>query len=102
MGGDIWQWRRYPVESAKKVDLIHGFQGFVFFDEAHTKTWNVHHVETGGLLGEASTELEAVYEANNNIKTTPDLKEQMKKLGDTSKFSSTTFEIARKRIAHSK
>jgi hypothetical protein len=97
MGGSVWQWRRYKVGHAESVTLIQEFQAFVFLDE-QSKIWNVHEKTTGGLLGEGDTKEAAVFQANKNIEDTPDLKEQMEKLGDTSRFEEVEYDDARRRI----
>lgn len=100
MGGNVWQWRRFAVE-ADDVELVEDFIGFVFYDEL-TKEWRVHEKTTGGMLGEGPTKEEAIAKANYNINETPDLREQMKTLGDTTKFPEVPAEDALRRIANKK
>lgn len=97
MGGNVWQWRRFGVES-EQVELVDGFTGFVFYDEL-TKEWRVHELTTGGLIGEGPNRLDAIHKANTNIKETPDLREQMKSLGDTTQFPVVEAADALARIA---
>lgn len=100
MGGNVWQWRRFEVES-EPVDLVDGFKGFAFYCEL-TKEWRVHELTTGGLLGEGPNQIEAVHTANTNIKETPDLREQMAGLGDTTQFPVVKAADALRRIAKKK
>jgi len=63
-----------------------------------SKKWRVHELKTGGLLGEGQTREDAIYDANHNIKTTPDLKEQVESLGNTSGFEVVDAKDALERI----
>ena len=97
MGGNVWQWRRFEID-AEDVELVKGFKGFVFYDDL-TREYRVHEITTGGLLGEGKLRDEAVATANKNIEETPDLKNQMANLGDTSNFQVVEAADALRRIA---
>jgi hypothetical protein len=74
---------------AEDVELVEGFKGFVFYDTV-SEIWRVYEYETGGWLGSGSDKTEAIYQANNNIKQTPDLREQVKKLGSPMRHEETS------------
>lgn len=95
MGGSVWQWRRFEVE-AEEVYLINKIKGFVF-QQSETQ-WNVYELSTGGFLGVGASRADAIKAAKHNIKITPNLKEQIAKLGDTSHFQVVSSEEALKRI----
>ncbi len=94
MGGDVWQFRRFKVE-AEDCELIKGFKGFV---AKHKRRYTVYELATGGKLGEGHTRQAAIFDANKNIEETPDLKEQIQKLGDTSRFEEVSVEEAYSRL----
>jgi len=97
MGGSVWHWRRFEVD-AHPTKLVSKFEGLLFYCPL-TKEWRIHESTTGGLLGEGRTSEAAIADANKNIKTTPDLREQMASLGDTSQFRVVSKDDALKRIA---
>lgn len=97
MGGSVWHWKRFEVE-ADDVDLVKKFKGFVFYCPV-TEQYRVHEATTGGLLGEGDMYATAVADANHNIKITPDLREQMTALGDTTQFTAVPAVEALARIA---
>ena len=99
MGGDVWQWRRYKV-NAEPISLDRKFKAFVYHNHITAK-WCVHEAGTGGLIGTGRSRKDAIDDANNNIKITPDLEKQVLALGDTSHFEETTYEEASRRIAKS-
>jgi hypothetical protein len=98
--GPVWQLRRFEVES-EDVELVNGFTGFAFYDEV-SKIWRVYETKTGGWLGSGADKTEAIYQANYNIKRTPDLFEQVKQLGDPMRHTETTAAEALKRLAKEK
>lgn len=78
MGGDVWQERRFAVQG----DPVRILKFSCFYARnTVSKEWGVYHVETGGLLGTGATREAARAKAVENIQTTPDLTEQMEKLG---------------------
>ena len=99
LGGSVWQWRRFQV-NAYITKLTSKFEGLLFYCPL-TKEWRIHESTTGGLLGEGKTGEAAIADANRNIETTPNLREQMTSLGDTSKFQVVEKNEALKRIAKS-
>lgn len=64
------------------VELLDSFLGIVLYDR-DTGKFSCHEKETRGLLGSGRTAVEAVYEANSAIRSTPNLREQVKRLVGT-------------------
>lgn len=100
LGGDVWKWVRYQIR-AKRVNLINKFEGFVFYCEL-TDEYQVHEASSGGLLGHAKGETEAIFIANRNISITPDLRKQVNRIIQDSAYCETVLaQEARRRIARS-
>lgn len=100
MGGSVWQFRRFKVQ-AEDIKLVSGFKGFLYRDQV-SKVWRVYEESTGGMLGEGRTREEAIYQANYNIKRTPDLRKQVETLGDPMRHEEADTAEALRRLAKSK
>ena len=94
IGGPVWQFKRYEID-ADDVNLVNGFKGFIF---KIGTSWSVHELNTGGFIGSGESIEEAIYSANCNIKDTVDLDDQIKSLGDVSKFPIVKTEEALQRL----
>ena len=94
IGGDVWQWYRYPVE-ARLVKIV-DFDCFIF--EGHNGDYHIHEQKTGGLIGKGKTKKRAEADAIANVKSTPDLKKQMAQFGDVMSFKETTKKEAFRRL----
>jgi hypothetical protein len=77
MGGNVWQPKRYRTEG--KPEKVGKYECFSFWNELQSR-YQVHDVKSGGLLGDGPTLAAALEIAAKNVRTTPDLDEQMKKI----------------------
>lgn len=100
MGGSVWHFVRFKVDG-EKVKLTKKFKGFVYQCDL-TQEYRVHELKSGGLLGHGTTVETAIKQANKNIKITPDLADQIAKLGDSSNFRTVPTKDALRRIANNK
>lgn len=100
MGGSVWRFVRFNVQ-AEDIKLIKKFSGFVYHDPI-SDVWRVCETTTGGLLGQDKSREEAIYKANHNIEITPDLRDQMKKLGDPMQYQKVEPSEAFRRMSKAK
>jgi len=77
MGGDVWQPKRYETEG--QPEKVGKYECFSFWNEVQGKH-QVHDVKSGGLLGDGPTRSAALEKARKNVRITPDLDDQMKKV----------------------
>lgn len=98
MGGDVWQARKYKVEKVDEVLNLDGLEVFVWKCPISSK-WKVNEVTTGGLLGDGNSKKAALKKAISNIEETPDLKEQIKKIGPVKGKIEVPYEEAYERFS---
>lgn len=100
IGGSVWQSRRFRV-AAEDVDLKKRFKGFAFYDKA-SRWWFVYELQSGGCLGDGKHRQDAIDKANYNICRTPDLRKQIKRLGDTSQHPEIEAADAMRKLANAR
>jgi len=76
--GSPWEFKRFKVEGSERLYKAGAFQCFLY---KRAGLWFAHELTTGGHLGDGKTPRAAMVKARANVARTPDLKEQMKKVG---------------------
>lgn len=98
-GGSVWEDHAYPVEEFSIIN-IGKFECFVF--SSGPKNWSVHEKVSGGLFGSGTTKMKAIGMARKNVKSTPDLHSQVKKLTPAKDLPKISHEDAIQRLAKRK